>query len=447
MPSKILYELFNLTTPSPAGIATYARNLTVAARQLGYSIDGLFHTYLRLSKKDKVLAEVSFFDVRNKKPSFIIKYGELIWRELIGAPLGLRAVALPRSGIVVDSSFLDAYQNAFATRLFMDISRCHFKRYGVSAICHVPVTPTVFHTTQPIPLRVPKAVNIYTIHDIVPLRLPHTTLDDKKFYLNMVRHLGKTADHIITVSESSRRDLIKICGVPENKITNTYQAVSFPAEVLSPSEQDMAVFVEQAFDLGYRNYFLFYGAIEPKKNVSTLIDAYFMSGTRCPLVIAGGLGWEYKADLARIEQAETSNYTVKKNRILQDRKVLRVGRLPQAQLVALIRCARAVVFPSLYEGFGLPVLESMLLGTPVLTSNVASLGEIASGAARLVNPYDIADIARGIRDLDQDGDLREELIVKGQAQAEKFSPEKYRLKLAAVYRRFGCEAKAFQSVS
>ncbi|MCL2384886.1 MAG: glycosyltransferase family 4 protein [Alphaproteobacteria bacterium] len=439
MPSAILYELFNLTVPNPTGIATYARNLTEAAVEMGYTVDGLFHTYLPLSKKDPTLAEVSFFDVRNKKPSFIAKNIELSWRYLIGKPRGLQAVQLPRLGVVIDPSEnkFDGYQNAFASRLFMDISRCHFKRYGVSATCHVPVTPTVFHATQPIPLRVPKAPNIYTIHDIVPLRLPYTTLDDKRFFLNMVRHLGRTADHIITVSEASRQDLIKICRVPEDKISNTYQAVSFSAEVLSPSDRNVATFVEEAFDLGYRDYFLFFGALEPKKNVPRLIDAYFMSGTRCPLVIAGGFGWEQNADQDRNRTKEPPDYR------LQNRKVLRVGRLPLVQLVALIRGARAVLFPSLYEGFGLPVLESMLLGTPVLTSNVSSLAEISSDAARLVNPYDIADIARGIRDLDQDGDLRAELIGKGRVQAKKFSPENYRSKLAAIYGKFGCQAKAF----
>ncbi|MHB8885465.1 MAG: glycosyltransferase [Methylovirgula sp.] len=437
MSASILFELFNLTVASPTGIATYARNLTQAAHEMGYTVDGLFHTYLALDRKDPILTEVGFFDARNRGPSLIAKYVELFGRRLIGAPRGFHPMHLPFAGTVIDpaksSGGLGAYRNAYALRLFMEISRYHFKRYGSCVNCYVPVKPTIFHATQAVPIRVPGAANIYTIHDIVPIRLPYTTLDDKKFFLNMVRHLGQTAEHIVTVSEASRRDLIEICGVPEHNVTNTYQSVSFPESALSQSDDEIANYVSRAFDLEYRNYYLFYGALEPKKNVGRLIDAHVISGTPHPLVIAGGLGWEYEADLAQIEQQGSKGYRIKKDRVFRDQRIQRLGRLSLSQLVPLIRGARALLFPSLYEGFGLPVLEAMLLGTPVLTSNVASLAEIASDAARLVDPFDVADIARGIRDLDQDTDLREEMIRRGKEQAKKFSPNEYRKRLAGIY--------------
>jgi glycosyltransferase involved in cell wall biosynthesis len=106
-------------------------------------------------------------------------------------------------------------------------------------------------------------------------------------------------------------------------------------------------------------------------------------------------------------------------------------------LVTLIRGARAVLFPSLYEGFGLPVLEAMLLGTPVVTSRVSSLPEIAGDAALYVNPYDIDDIARAIKTITAEEGLRRELAERGRAQAELFSMARYRQRIAALYDRLG----------
>jgi glycosyltransferase involved in cell wall biosynthesis len=317
--------------------------------------------------------------------------------------------------------------------MFMDITRYHFRRHGRAARLVVDSSPDIFHATQPIPLRVAGARNIYTIHDIVPLRLPYTTLDDKKFYLNMVRHLGQTADRIVTVSESSRNDLINICGVAPDKVVNTYQSVSFPEELLAQSEVETARLVEQSFGLKAGDYYLFYGALEPKKNVGRLIDAYIASGSRRSLVIAGGLGWEYEGDLEKIEENRSNALRIDGRRILPDERIRRLQHLPLFQLVALIRNARAVVFPSLYEGFGLPVLESMLLGTPVVTSNTSSLVEVAGDAALLVDPADIRSIMAAIQKLDQDDALCAELAQRGLAQAARFSPAAHKERLRRVY--------------
>src|SRR5260221_11994289 len=103
MASSIVYELFNLTVATPTGMATYARNLTDAARKMGYEVDGLFHTFLALNTKDEILTEVGFFDARNQRPSFVAKYIELLGRRLIGAPTGLNPTRLPRTGVVINS--------------------------------------------------------------------------------------------------------------------------------------------------------------------------------------------------------------------------------------------------------------------------------------------------------------------------------------------------------
>ncbi len=206
-------------------------------------------------------------------------------------------------------------------------------------------------------------------------------------------------------------------------------------EVLAKTIDEITADLRHAFNLVYKEYFLFFSALEPKKNLSRLVDAYAVSGARYPLVIAGGLGWQYESDLERINDDRFLSYRMNGRKILPERHVRRLSYVPFPQLVSIIRGARAVLFPSLYEGFGLPVLEAMLLGTPVMTSKVASLPEVAGDAALLVDPTDTEQMAAAIRKLDQDGDLRAELSERGRERAKLFSPEIYRERLTKLYGR------------
>jgi glycosyltransferase involved in cell wall biosynthesis len=298
----------------------------------------------------------------------------------------------------------------------------------------MPQAPALFHATHPLPVHVAGCPNIVTIHDLVPLRLPHMTLDNKRYVFRLLRHLVKSADHILTVSEYSRRDIISVFGVPESRITNTYQAVNLPSRALSRSDDEVADEITNLFELDPGEYYLFIGALEPKKNVSRLIDAYAASGSRRPLIVAGGTGWQNEGDLERINDMRFSNYRVRENTISKVKQVRRIPYLPPAQLITLMRGARALLFPSLFEGFGLPVLEAMTLGTPVLTSNTTSLPEIAGDAALVVDPYDIAEMAAAIRRLDNDMDLLEDLSSRGRKQAELYSMTNYVSRLGQAYR-------------
>ena len=293
--------------------------------------------------------------------------------------------------------------------------------------------PDIFHASHAVPLAVKGCPNIYTIHDLVPLRLPHTTLDDKKHVYRLLTKLARTADHIVTVSEYSRQDIIRELGVDEKRVTNTYQAVDVPAEVLARSKDEIATELHALFGLEFREYFLFCGAIEPKKNVSRLIDAYAASGTKYPLILAGGGGWQNDGDLRKIDAERFVNFRIDGGVVRRERQVQRLEYLPRDQLMALIRGARALLFPSIYEGFGLPVVEAMLLGTPVVTSNVSSLPEVAGDAALLVDPYSTEAISRAIVALDQDDDLCRDHSQRGQVQAQKFSADAYDGRLSALY--------------
>jgi glycosyltransferase involved in cell wall biosynthesis len=286
------------------------------------------------------------------------------------------------------------------------------------------------HWTYPLPLRVNGAKNIYTLHDLVPLRLPYTTLDNKLQYLWLMKAIARKSDHIITVSENSKRDIVALLKVPENKVTNTYQAVDIPTSYLNRSIEELKGELKGSFRLQYKNYLLFYGAIEPKKNVGRIIEAYLAGNVGKPLVIAGAAAWKSDHELRLLTGVEGE-------RLLKRRTIIRLQYLSFAQLINLIRGAMAVVFPSLYEGFGLPILESMMCGTPVITSNLGSMKEIAGDAALLVDPYNTREIKEAIIAMVSDSSLQSEKSALGYKVAAYYSTERYRERLERLYEKVG----------
>jgi glycosyltransferase involved in cell wall biosynthesis len=435
----ILIDGRDLALPDATGIGTYARTLAETARQLGYRTHALIGSSAWYDSKDPQLSEIAFFDpLIAEHPSLRIRK-ELLLAQCFGMPFGVRPATFPRFSSVISpgSNALREFDKIYGAPNLFELARLHFRRHSRLMSVKVDEPPTIFHATHPTPMRVTGSPNIYTIHDIVPLRLPEATLDDKKQILLLLRELCAKAHHIVTVSEFSKADIIRFLKVPENRITNTYQSVHMPEAVIARSEAVVADELASAFGVEYGEYFLFVGAIEPKKNVSRLIDAFAAAGTRRPLILAGKLGWKYERELEQIGDERFLSYQNRHNGFFIHRQIRRVSYLPPSQLFSLIRGARAVLFPSLYEGFGLPVLEAMMLGTPVLTSNVSSLPEVAGDAALLVDPTDVEAIAKAIRALDQDADLRRHLGERGPKQASLFSPSAYQKRIAELYKRLG----------
>ncbi len=443
MSAGILYDGHHLTMKAATGIGTYTRTLAETARRLGFETEVLVGGNAAVDKRDPQLSEVTFFDALTAARTPLSVHRVRMLGKVFGKPLGIRPAAFSRVGAVFDATrwSLSGFERTYVAPIVFELGAYHFKRYGSRAQIRLPQTPSLFHLSYPTPLSVRNCPNIYTIHDIVPLRLPQATLDDKKFYLRLLRHLCAKADHIVTVSEFSRRDIIEFTGISEDRITNTYQSVHLPDEFVNKSDDSVADEIRHTFNVGLREYYVFYGAIEPKKNLARLIDAYSASGSPYPLLIVGCLGWQYDREVEMIGDERFLFYRREEGRIVPERRVKRIPYLPFAQLMTLIKGARGVLFPSLYEGFGLPVLEAMLLGVPVITSDVASLPEISGDAASLVDPTDVAAIAGAIRAFDHDDDLRGELSAKGRERAALFSPSAYESRIAALYGRLGVEAK------
>lgn len=423
---------FNLALPKGSGIATYGRNLLSNLNAIGMETQVLYGPQANISKRP-ILNEIALTDAYTPDGK---RVRQMV--EAATARFGRTARAVPLTDDIIWPARGGGRPVAAgfwsAPRLFHTANRA-FKNHKtftpVTFAGHAEVSrPDVVHWTTVLPLHARAAANVYTIHDMIPLRLPHTTLDNKRQFLAACRRIARKADHIAVVSEATRRDVIQLLGVAEERVTTTWQSVSIPERLRAASDEAVAAELEGVFKLGWKGYFLFFGAIEPKKNLARIVEAYLASGSDLPLVVVGGRAWLDEEETALMHQARRDKKVRKKRIKLYD-------YLPFSMLVSLIRGARATVFPSLYEGFGLPVLESMLLGTPVITSTAASLPEVAGDAAILVDPYDVAALAREIRRLGSDDDLAAELSARGPSQAAKFSPEVCQARLAEMYGRLG----------
>ena len=424
----------NLGLEKGTGVATYARNLSYGLRDIGCEV-GVLYGGRSAPGIESLMKEIAFFDSNVGKPPGWLAALQAV-KEAAAAPAGFTATEIELSGRVIYDTYkskMPYFDSLWNSRNLFQRARLSYAWWKNLTLVHLPRPPQVMHWTYPIPLRAKGSKNIYTLHDLVPLRLPYTTLDNKRRYYRLVRKIAASADHIVTVSESSKKDLINILGIPEEKITNTYESVNIPAKYRDKPEDVVKREIEGTFGLKHRGYFLFYGSIEPKKNIGRLIEAYLASNVETPLVIVGAQAWKSEQELRLMDKDHLHTRVLLGNETRVKKKIHMLEYAPFNLLVSLIRGAKATLFPSLYEGFGLPVLESMLLGTPVLSSNTSSIPEIAGDAALLVDPYDTRAIAEGIRDLDSNAQLRAEFVAKGRKQAEVHSEEKHKQRLEALY--------------
>jgi glycosyltransferase involved in cell wall biosynthesis len=422
---------YNLALPNGTGVATYGYVLAEALRAGGHRITGLFGVD---AGRDADMREVLFYDRLGHippTPKLRRKRSRRILRAALRPFHAWRADDVPQSGRIETANLaerLPAFDRLTTTANLFEIAHRHFGIYGRFLRLRMENPPAIMHWTYPLPITLEGAANIYTFHDLVPLRLPYTTLDAKRAYRDLLAACVRQAAHLCTVSETSRADILAEFGLDPARITNCYQAS--PLAVPDSDPRDDAAIVENIFGLPHRGYFLHFGAIEPKKNIGRLLEAYLATGVSAPLVLTGGRGWQAQEELRLLvpeEEADTAH-----GRRMAER-VRRLEHLPRPLLTRLIRGARAVLFPSIHEGFGLPVLEAMQLATPVLTSAAGAPAEIAGDAALLVDPYDVAAIAAAIRALDTDTGLRERMAAAGPAAAARFSPQAYRTRLEAMY--------------
>lgn len=429
---RIGIDGYNLAMPNGTGIATYGAMLARTLRSMHHHVEGVFGLDVAGPAEQR---ETLFYD-QLARPTAWRRRRKGLMRTLstIGAAQGLRALPVPTG--TVDARAM-AERTAVFDRLssnpfLFERAHAYFRLTGRFVRLRMADPPAIMHWTYPVPVILKGARNVYTLHDLVPLRLPFATLDEKRHYRALVTACARQADAICTVSDASRADIIELLGVDGGKVVNTYQVSDMETELLDEHPLESARKVEALFGLKRGGYFLYFGAIEPKKNLGRLIEAYLSLGTDTPLVIVAGRSWQSEAETVLLPRADD---LASPRHAHLERRIIQIDYLPRHVLMRLLRGARALTFPSLCEGFGLPVHEAMLLGAPVLSSAIGAVQEVAGDAALLVDPYDVEAIGQGLARLDQDAALRADLARRGQAQASRFSMSRYQQRLDQLYQR------------
>jgi len=263
--------------------------------------------------------------------------------------------------------------------------------------------------------------SVVTIYDLSFIIFPQGFKYFKRLYLALFTRLSaQKARRIITISESTKRDTVRLLGVSSKKVDVVYCGVD---EAFRPLPEGEVASFRQKRGLPER-IMLFVGTIEPRKNVARLVEAYSrLRDGQVKLVIGGARGWLYEEVFARVEELGLTG------------DVLFPGYIPPDELPLWYNAAELFVYPSLYEGFGLPPLEAMACGTPVITSNVSSLPEVVGEAGLTVDPMDSEGLAEAMSQVLSDEALRQSMRERGLDRAARFSWAEAARETAEVYRR------------
>ena len=272
--------------------------------------------------------------------------------------------------------------------------------------------------------------NVVIVHDLFVFSSikKSVKLKTKLFENFFIKSALKNSKKIIAVSQNTKNDLIKFFKIRDNKIIVIPWGVHSKYRIIEDKEK-ILLFLDK-YNLPEK-FILFVGTLEPRKNIVRLIEAYYLVindrlsiiNNNPKLVIVGKKGWRYQGIFNKVKELNIEDM------------VVFLDYVPEDDLPFLYQSAFCFIYPSLYEGFGLPPLEAMACGCPVITSNISSLPEVVGNAAVLVNPYKVDEIAFALKRILSDKSLRQELKKKGFVQAQKFSWGKTSQKILNILRQ------------
>lgn len=264
---------------------------------------------------------------------------------------------------------------------------------------------------------------VVTLHDLAFLRFPEVLTQAKRMYHQTftVRSL-RSATMLITVSESTRQDAHELVGIPLERIQTVYPCINEHFSNVIEDEQISMFRQKKGLNEGY---ILYMGTLEPRKNITTLLDAYALLrqkyAVREKLVLAGGKGWLYDAIFAKVRQLDL------------EADVIFPGFVADSEQALWYAAASAFAYPSLYEGFGLPVAEALAMGIPTVTSNVSSLPEAGSEVALCIDPHDVEAISEALYKSLNDTAFRQQSQRMASSIAQRFSAARMAEQTIAVY--------------
>lgn len=415
---NILIDAYNLRLKQGSGIKTYGLSLLEAISRLGLSASLLTDRPVPRTRL-RHLHEVLFAD-QLATPGKMRNAASM----LMHAVRPFAPTPIQISSMVQHNGYLPAGVGMVHNlRHVYEHANWAFQRFQRLTTIRVKPRPALWHATTPLPIRVQGVPMITTIHDLIPLRLPYATLDDKQFFYRLVNAALRDSELVLTVSECTRNDILNLFDVDPAKVIVTWQAL--PTLDYTINDHFVKSLLAQ-HKLEPQKFLLFVGNIEPKKNISGLIHAASLLPEDMPLVIVGRKAWLWE------EQLETATHFFGKH---APRRVRVLGYMPTEVVQTLYQNALCLVFPSMYEGFGLPPLEAMRQGCPVVTSNVSSLPEVCGDAALYFDPHEPNEIRHAVEQLLNDAALRARLVEAGYRRVEHFDAVHYANRLRDAYGR------------
>jgi glycosyltransferase involved in cell wall biosynthesis len=307
--------------------------------------------------------------------------------------------------------------------LVFGLRAAHWFRYEyyLNSLCRRSAPGfSVYHETAFTPARLSRVPTVYSVYDLSLRRYSHTHPKERVWLFEyFIKTRLRYAAHILTISEFIRQEIIDEFKVPSSMVTAVPLA---PDPLFFPCSAGEVKQVRQRYRLP-ESYLLFVSSLEPRKNIDLLIDALAIARTDIPLVLVGWQGWGKKHWLDKIADSRLKN------------RIFFTGHVPDHDLKAVYTGACALVYPSLYEGFGLPIVEAMACRCPVICSNAASMPEVAGDAALFIDPRDTSGMVRAIETIVHDSQLRRDLVEKGVCRAAGFTWDKTAKQTLEVFRQ------------
>ncbi len=266
---------------------------------------------------------------------------------------------------------------------------------------------------------------VVTIHDIISLLFPETIpFASRMFYSKWMPFSYRKASQIITISQSTKRDIVRVLGISEDKITVI--PLGFDTKMQDKVAKEKIAEVKKKYSLP-DNYLLHIGTLEPRKNLDFLIDVFSEvikdADNELCLVITGKKGWYYEGLFEKVKDLSL------------EKRVIFTGYIDEKDKAAIYQGSRIFTFPSIYEGFGLPPLEAMAAGVPVISSDTSSMPEVIGDAGILLSPYNKDGWVKAISEVNKSEKIRQDMIAKNIKQVAKFSWDKTACKTLEVYKK------------
>jgi glycosyltransferase involved in cell wall biosynthesis len=391
-----------------AGVFRYTYNLLQALLEIDRENEYLLLDYTPLHGQAATLPEAVTMEAQNAR---VVHCGGLSHRRLTRWDV-LRRPPWRSLAALVDGTVLRPWAAAARTMMRRKLAQ-------------VLDSVDVFHSSDVLLWRQPGALNVVTIHDLTALLFPkYHTAGTREMQRHVRRFAQKEADVVIAVSEATKRDILTHLKIPAERVCVVQNGVNSAFRPIEEHETLTRALTPLGLSAG--GYILHVGTIEPRKNLVRLVEAYHQVLKMIPppapkLVLAGDTGWQFQDVFKRVTALELEG------------EVVFLGKVPTDILPALYNGAVIFAYPSLYEGFGLPPLEAMACGTPVVASNTSALPEVVGNAGALIDPTDTQALADVLASLLNDAERRADLSTRGLARARLFSWKRAAGEMLKIY--------------